>query len=451
MNPEIGLAAAGILPPVDVVGETLVSNYLHHPEAGLPPPGIDYPVSNFEPDLSLTNIIPPRAGISVGGAFGTQVTGGIGFLFSGLFSEHRLLFQVQVRGSLQDIGGQIAYLNRDNRFIYGVSAAHIPRVFGRPFVRRVQSPSGVPLRQINRLIQRIFIDQVSLNGAYPFSQTRRFEISAGLTRYGFDFSRERYLIGPGGRILRRDEQDLGRLEPEPFFMAQGNAAYVVDYSFFGFTSPMKGARYRLGLTPHVGGTFGSPIDRTYVTALIDYRRYFFLNPITFAVHGLHIGNYGASPQDPFATEYLGLSYYPGFVRGYGFRSFNTSDCRNGTMDGCPSIGRLSGTRMAMASVELRIPLFGTERFGLISFRYLPTQLTFFADAGMAWTANEFPELTFDRTSSGRIPVFSAGVATRFNILGSLILELYYAYPFQRAGPDFQFHDFVFGFQLSPGW
>ena len=41
---------------------------------------------------------------------------------------------------------------------------------------------------------------------------------------------------------------------------------------------------------------------------------------------------------------------------------------------------------------------------------------------------------------------SAGVSARVNVLGYMVAELYYAYPFQRpdAGPQF-------GFTLMPGW
>ena len=56
------------------------------------------------------------------------------------------------------------------------------------------------------------------------------------------------------------------------------------------------------------------------------------------------------------------------------------------------------------------------------------------------------ELDFVRSSGKRVPVFSAGAGARFNIMGFLVLEVYYAYPFQRPtkGPHW-------GFLLSPGW
>ena len=48
--------------------------------------------------------------------------------------------------------------------------------------------------------------------------------------------------------------------------------------------------------------------------------------------------------------------------------------------------------------------------------------------------------------AGRIPVASVGASARFNLFGYMVLEMYYAYPFQR--PQKGAH---FGFQLLPGW
>jgi len=50
------------------------------------------------------------------------------------------------------------------------------------------------------------------------------------------------------------------------------------------------------------------------------------------------------------------------------------------------------------------------------------------------------------TDDRRLPVVSSGVSARVNILGYLILETYFAYPYQR--PEKGWH---FGFQLQPGW
>ena len=68
------------------------------------------------------------------------------------------------------------------------------------------------------------------------------------------------------------------------------------------------------------------------------------------------------------------------------------------------------------------------------------------DAGLAWSAGQSPKLEFNQRTPERVPVFSAGVTARLNMLGFAVVELFYARPFQR--PD---RGMVFGFQLMPGW
>ena len=114
--------------------------------------------------------------------------------------------------------------------------------------------------------------------------------------------------------------------------------------------------------------------------------------------------------------------------------------------------RLRGTRLALASMELRIPVLGPGEIALLNFPYLPLEFGAFTDAGLAWTGESPPVLKFITDeqrlaqSSDHIPVVSSGLTTRINLLGYLVLEFYYAYPFQR--PEKGAH---FGFQISPGW
>jgi hypothetical protein len=100
----------------------------------------------------------------------------------------------------------------------------------------------------------------------------------------------------------------------------------------------------------------------------------------------------------------------------------------------------------VVNFELRVPLLGTERFGVLNFPYLPTEVFAFADAGVAF--NSLEEVDWDFVPSGgqRVPVFSTGFGARFNLFGVLILESYWAHPFQR--PDKGSH---WGFVLSQGW
>ena len=193
----------------------------------------------------------------------------------------------------------------------------------------------------------------------------------------------------------------------------------------------------------------------FTTVVADYRRYFSptLN-LTFGFRALHLGRYGV-PEDnqqggsfffggPLTPLFIGFET---LVRGYAWESFDPSECANGATQtsSCPTVDRLIGNRIAVSSIEARIPLLGVEQYGIINFPFVPTELVLFTDAGLAWDP-EGADLEWSRSSSRRVPVASSGVSARFNVLGILILEAYYAYPWQR--PEKGWH---WGFQLAPGW
>lgn len=473
---ESGIPTAAILPPIQSIGSGLVADYLSSPLEGLPAQ-TEFEADEYSAGLRLDYVAPPSGGIGVttGGGWGTRagVGGGVGFFFSDMLGNRNLTVVAQANGTFKDIGGQAAYLNRKHRINYGASVGHIPILTG--------GFAQLDFNNFAQVRQRLFITQASLLGAYPLTTTRRFELDAGVVRYGFD-SQVRICNRFGGCTDNLSDSEIGQIspdlqrqlaEPDPLYFFQGGAAYVGDFSYFGFTSPVQGGRYRIGVSPRVG-TF------TFTQALLDYRRYFFADPVTFAVRGMHIGNYGIrgregtrgfQDQDPnlgtanFTQEYLGAAYYPGFIRGYSFNSFDNDEC---SVANCQvTDARLRGTRIAMASAEVRLPFLGTEQFGLLNFPYLPTELTLFTDAGVAWTSENAPvfefvtdtdrlngindngtpnDLSDDFTEFKRYPVVSMGAAARFNVLGALIFEVFYAYPFQR--PERGGH---FGAVLTPGW
>ena len=215
---------------------------------------------------------------------------------------------------------------------------------------------------------------------------------------------------------------------------------------------MSGGRYRLEVGQAIGIGTNSP---SFTSVVADIRRYFSpSNSITFAARALHFGRYAHSLDTDRTTAAI-QPYFLGYetlIRGYSFESLGAEECaatalEPGAVPGsCPAFDRLFGHRLGVANLEVRVPFLGTERFGLINFPYLPTEIFTFADAGVAY--NDFSEVKFDFVRSGgrRVPVFSAGFGARFNIFGFLILEAYRAYPFQR--PDKGPH---WGFVLSPGW
>ncbi len=234
--------------------------------------------------------------------------------------------------------------------------------------------------------------------------------------------------------------------PPPLNMFQTSAAIVGDNAFFGFVSPIRGGRYRL----EVEQTWGTA---NFTTIIADWRRYFSpTKDLTIAARGLHFGRYGLSQaennQDGFGLLRPLFLGYETFIRGYAYESFSGNECAaSATADNsCPSFNRLFGQRLAVANLEARIPLIGVEQYGIINFPFLPTELVLFADGGLAWDDQNPAKLEWSRSSSERIPVVSTGVSARFNILGFMVLEAYYAYPWQR--PEKGWH---WGFNLAPGW
>jgi outer membrane protein assembly factor BamA len=76
------------------------------------------------------------------------------------------------------------------------------------------------------------------------------------------------------------------------------------------------------------------------------------------------------------------------VRGYDFGSFDANDAI-ARHNSCEAFDRLNGSRVAVASAELRFPLLGL--FSRKSFYgAFPIEMALFADAGLAWTSTTKP-------------------------------------------------------------
>ncbi|HSJ08029.1 MAG TPA: basic secretory protein-like protein [Longimicrobiales bacterium] len=431
-----GVASAAVLPPAEAQGAGLVYEYLQDPDRGLPAE-TQFATRAYRSRLGLDFIGPPSFGVGVS-EFGAGVAGGVSFFFSDMLGDNQIGAVVQANGSFRDIGGQAQYVNMARRWNWGGVVGHIP------YLRGYQQFVGDPFTgtgYLQQRLQRIYVQQAAGLLQYPFSQTRRVEGQAGFTRYAFhdEVLEYGYFGGrPTGEIIQREIESL---DPLNFFVA--SAAYVGDNSFFGFTSPVAGQRFRFEASP----TFGT---MTFHTLLGDYRRYVMAQPFTFAFRGLHYGRYGKDADGrledgtPIMSD-LFLGHEP-LVRGYSWGSFEQRECVTATVGGCPALERLFGSRLAVANFEIRIPLFGVSEYGLINFPYLPTEISPFFDAGLAWFGDDAPDLRFDRRTEDRVPVFSTGLSARVNVLGYLVLEAYYAYPFQR--PEKGWH---WGLQIAPGW
>lgn len=454
------VAEGAQLPPPQVT-RSLVTGYLADATTGLPS-GSDFTVQGYKSEFSLDAIGQPSLGVTAGGPFGTGVAGGISMIFGDQLSDRQIFAAIQANGTVKDIGGALQYYNLKNRWNWGAGIQHIPYLTGYVYLQDESSTTY----SVNQLLQRIYIDQAQMFMQYPFTMTKRFEFSANLTHYGFDSQVFKTIYDNAtNAIVDERVTTLQDSTYKPVWFAEPSIALVGDNSYSAFTSPVQGTRYRAQYTVTTGSV-------TYQTGLVDYRHYQFMRPFSLAFRGMSIGRYGNGAEDVNTTWpiYLGEET---LVRGYGYGSFTSDEClaSNGTVPsvGCPAFDRLFGSKVAVANTEFRIPLFGTEGFGLINFPFLPTEVSPFFDAGVAYTNGQTPDFRFATNDNSvpskctnaavsntliqsyypctsRIPVFSTGVSFRFNLLGYAIMEAYLAHPFQRPQKNW-----LWGFQLAPGW
>ena len=106
--------------------------------------------------------------------------------------------------------------------------------------------------------------------------------------------------------------------------------------------------------------------------------------------------------------------------------------------------------MYVGNIELRLPFTGPERLSAIKSRLLFTELNLFTDGGIAWgnrteIFGEGKEQTMVERKSKF--VMSTGISLRLNLFGYLIIEPYYAIPWQNGG----WKNGSFGFNFTPGW
>jgi hypothetical protein len=431
--------SAAVLPPAESTRESTLGELLAR--GGQPAPPQEFELHEYRPNLGLTYVGPVGVGL-YSDTYGTGIGGSVTAYWSDVLNRHELAVALQggsSTGSFQDaIGLQALYIDRSTRYAWGAGGAHLPYTSVLTRVGRqtiTLDGQTVVADVVEQDLLTETIDQALALAQYPLSQTRRFEGSVNYSRYSFERERER-LVVVGNTIV---EHTRGRVATAPSLsLGEGSVAFVGDNSVFGFVSPVRGGRMRL----EVGQTGG---DLTFTTALADIRRYFFRRPVTFAVRALHYGRYGDDAEsDRLSPLYVGDEY---LVRGYASSDIRLSECTQVPgSNACPEFDRLIGSRVAVANLELRLPLIGVEEFGLVNFRGLPTELALFADVGAAWSQGESVRWSLDRDAIDRVPVASAGVTLRMLLLGALPLEFYYAKPFHRPQEDG-----VFGFLITPGW
>lgn len=446
---------AAILPPMENVGVNIINSNLANFDRFEKTTTDSMRLVPYKAKFKLDYLANSGVGVS-SSRFGTGAQGGIVGMFSDILGRNQIVANLSVNGEIYDFGGLVGYINQKSRINWGAAVSHIPYVSGLSNIKQetVSSTSGdVNAFNIYTDVIRTFEDQVQVFGSYPFSKIHRFEVGSAFSHYSYRIDRYSnyyqnvngnvgYYLGSDRRKISGSEasQDYG-IPFNAFTIYQTNAALIGDNSIFGLTSPLDGFRYRLSAEQYFG-------DFQFSAVTADLRKYIRLKPITLAARAYTYQRIGKDGDNLYPL-FLG---YPYLIRGYEANSFYKNNNRNtGNFD----INQLSGSKIAVANFEIRLPFTGPKKLTQIPSKFLFTDLNAFFDAGVAWDENSTvvfksdpgTELNSRGLPAHRVPALSAGLSVRVNVFGYFVLEPYFAFPFTRTDVS----GGVFGLTFSPGW
>ena len=390
------------------------------PATGLPPDD-SFPVTPYRSTFGLDYVSQPylAAGVS---SFGTFVGGGISMFWSTMLGDRQLGTMFQVNGGVKDIAGEVDYLNLRRRLNWGLSASWIPYLTEQ--VGEGYDNQGNLIDQ--ELLYRETIRQLQGLLQYPFNQSERVELSAGVMNIGFDEELRTQTYDINGNLIGNTTQDT--TPASAITLAQGSAALVFDNAIFGGTGPVLGQRWRIEVDPAVGSI-------NFVGVNADARKYWMpVWPVTIAARVMHSGRYGPGGED--SRLYPLFTGYQTLIRGYDYNSFNASECNGdpSSVTGCPTLDLLFGSRMLVGNLEARIPLLGQPLGILARGNAPPIDFVAFTDGGYAWYQGQTPTLF----GGSRRGVWSYGGALRINLFGILIGEIDYVNPVDRPQKGWYF-------------
>ncbi|MBN2613078.1 MAG: PD40 domain-containing protein [Bacteroidales bacterium] len=433
VNPMELNYAASTLPPLNRAGINIIDSLLQQQPVILRNSEVETKKIAYRPKFKLDYISNTSIGVAAG-RLGTGMAGSVSAIFSDITGDNQIFSNLALNGEIYDFGGQVAYINQKKRLKWGASVSHIPYRYGSYFYKQdTIDISGEKFPAVNMVtdIVRLFETQASLFAYYPVSTTRRIESGLSVSGYNYRIDRFNNYYSDLGYYLGQSREKLDA--PDGFSLVEADIAYVYDNSFFGITSPMQGARARYQLAA-TSGTF------QFFTTLVDYRKYFFVKPVSFAFRFYNYNRFGKDAEsNRFSPLYIG---YPFLIRGYDGTTGNKNYVSNFTID------QLTGSRMLVANAEFRLPFTGPERLSMIKSKFLFTDLALFFDGGLIWDSGHAPDFKWQiESQEDRIPLLSAGVSLRVNVFGYIVIEPFYAFPFQNGG----FKNPTFGINFLPGW
>ncbi len=421
-----GKVSPAVLPPADRQGSEVLG-LIRNPLFGLPEAST-FQVSPYSSKLMLDYVSQPSLAVGAD-PFGTYVGGGLAFFWSDMLGYHNLATMFQVSNRLIDSAVLVGYQNSKSRWNWGAVAQRIPYVYGS-YGYSYGEFGGEPVYYEQEYLFRQINYDLGAFISYPFSQFQRVEFSGGASY--IDFNAEINTLAYSlidNTLLFSDREN--QPAPDSLWFGYVGAALVYDSSIFGAASPLLGQSYRLDVTPYAGSL-------NYTQVLADYRKYVVpVRPFTLAFRLMHYGRYGKGGEDERLWPlYIG---YESLLRGYDYYSFQGQN-NQFNMD------RLFGSRLLLANLELRFPLFGLLGLGRGYYGIFPVEAYAFFDSGVAWDSTHPPFQKNPDKNMERKLMSSAGLGLRVNLFNYIIAGVHYVRRLDPTDPKWYFQ-----FTLTPGF
>ena len=362
-----------------------------------------YKVHDYDLDFSA-DIVSGNVGYN-------QFFGTLGYttmMFSDVMGNHRLLVAANLFGDFRNADYAFSYYYLPKRLDIGATIYHNSYFFW--------SASTGWLRD------RYY--GLSLQFSNPFDRYTRLSYTMSLS----GINRE-YLDLPDEYVNQL--VDAGYVSPLNRYFVLNNLTFTKDNTDWGYTGPVNGARWGVGVTysPRLGE---SGIDFTTVRA--DYRKYFrVFRDYSFAFRGASGFSEGVHPQKFFLGGMYNWINYD--YRG-GIRVDHVEDIYFASFE-MPLRGadfyQLVGNRFALANMEFRFPLIRQILMGFPLPLYLSNVGgAIFSDWGFAWDKHNADDLKpFVKAPNGFIRTKDAfasfGFGVRMN-LGIFLLRFDLAWP-----------------------
>lgn len=312
---------------------------------------------SFSPDIVYAN-----AGFSTYyGLLGTTVLS-----FSDMLGNHRLIGVTSLQIDLKNSDYGLAYYYLPKRVDIGVEAFHTAR-----FVYLTKNN--------NSDLHRFRNFGAILSASYPLSRFYRLDVS-------FSFLN---VSSENLDSVNDPKQNSAYYVP--------SVSFVKDNTFFGYTSPIEGNRYRISLFGDIGL---SDSKRSFYSFTFDFRQYyrfFFDNSFAIRFSGGYSG--GGNPQ----------RFFLGGTDSWVNREFATGDI---PLDNPSDFAFLTpalpmrgydyaqqiGTRYSLVNLELRLPVIRYLVTGPLPLLFSNVLGVAYVDAGTAW--NDDNKLQLFRKDSG---------------------------------------------------